>query len=64
MSTLTAGSPFCYLCLLDLPRTLASTVTMGPRMRLTVHISQLKLGLLRRLGGFEPDASDAGLACG
>ena len=33
-------------------------------MRLTVHVLQLKLGLLRRLSGFEPDASDAGLACG
>ena len=32
-------------------------------VRLTVHVSQLKLGLLRRLGAFEPDASDAGLAC-
>ena len=33
-------------------------------MRLTVHVSQLRLGLLRRLGGLlEPDASDAGLTC-
>ena len=36
---------------------------MGLRMRLTVHVLQLKLGLLRRLSGFKPDASDAGLAC-
>ena len=37
---------------------------MEQRMQLTVHVAELKLGVLRRLRGlFVVDSSDAGLAC-
>ena len=53
------------LCFLDLIAMSAQVVgRIELTTPLTVHVSQLKLGLLRRLGGlFEPDPSDAGLAC-